>query len=44
MSHQELGQRLMERIQNDLLPYGVVEQMPKFEGRQMVMVFGPKKK
>ena len=44
MSHMELGARLMERLQLDLATYGAVEQMPKVEGRQMVMVIGPKKK
>jgi translation initiation factor IF-3 len=43
MAHPELGLHLMERIMNDLVEYGVVEQRPKFEGRQMVMVIGPKK-
>jgi translation initiation factor IF-3 len=33
----------MERIVGDLTEYGIVEQRPKFEGRQMVMVIGPKK-
>jgi translation initiation factor IF-3 len=36
--------RLLERVKADLEPYGVVEQMPKMEGRQMVMVLSPKKK
>lgn len=44
MSHQELGMRLLERLQVDLALYGSVEQFPKFEGRQMVMTLGPKKK
>lgn len=43
MSHPELGTQLMERIIRDLVDYGVVEQRPKMEGRQMVMVVGPKK-
>jgi len=43
MAHPELGMQLMERIQKDLVEYGVLEQRPKFEGRQMVMVIGPKK-
>jgi translation initiation factor IF-3 len=42
--HHELGMRLLERLQKDLEPYGAVEQMPKFEGKQMLMVMGPKKK
>ncbi|MFZ5558812.1 MAG: translation initiation factor IF-3 [Pseudomonadota bacterium] len=44
MAHQELGFRLLERVKQDLDPYAVVEQFPKMEGRQMVMVLGPKKK
>lgn len=43
MAHQEYGSRMLERIQNDLDEYGVVEQLPKLEGRQMVMVYAPKK-
>ena len=43
MVHQELGTRMLERIETDLQEYGVVEQYPKLEGRQMVMVFAPKK-
>ncbi|HEX6829010.1 MAG TPA: translation initiation factor IF-3, partial [Burkholderiales bacterium] len=41
---QEFGVRLLERIKGDLDPYGVVEQFPKMEGRQMIMVLSPKKK
>jgi translation initiation factor IF-3 len=44
MAHQEFGMRLLERVKADLEPYAVVEQMPKMEGRQMVMVLSPKKK
>jgi translation initiation factor IF-3 len=44
MAHQELGARLLERVKQDLDPYAVVEQFPKMEGRQMVMVLSPKKK
>lgn len=43
MTHPELGMQLMERIMTDLVEHGVVEQRPKLEGRQMVMVIGPKK-
>lgn len=42
-THPEIGMQLMERIIVDLVEHGVVEQRPKFEGRQMVMVIGPKK-
>ncbi len=44
MSHQEFGVKLLERIQQDLSAIGIVEQFPKLEGRQMVMVIAPKKK
>jgi len=44
MAHQELGMKLLQRVQADLEQYGSVEQFPKMEGRQMIMVIGPKKK
>jgi translation initiation factor IF-3 len=44
MAHQEFGMRLLERVKGDLDAYGVVEQFPKMEGRQLVMVLAPKKK
>ena len=44
MAHQEIGMRLIERVRADLEEYGVVEQFPKMEGRQMVMVLSPKPK
>lgn len=43
MAHQEFGIRLLERIKGDLEPYSQVEQFPKLEGRQMVMLLAPKK-
>lgn len=43
MAHQELGHRLIERVRSDLEPYSTVEQYPKMEGRQLVMVLAPKK-
>ena len=43
MAHQELGSRMLDRIEKDLVEYGAVEQFPKMEGRQMVMVLAPKK-
>ncbi|NLF52999.1 MAG: translation initiation factor IF-3 [Thauera phenolivorans] len=43
MAHQEIGMRQLERIKVDLEELGQVEQMPKMEGRQMVMVIAPKK-
>lgn len=44
MSHPELGMELLQKMIADLVNYGMVEQYPKFEGRQIVMVLGPKKK
>ena len=44
MAHQHLGQELVERIREDLAPHGTVEQEPKMEGRQIVMVLAPNKK
>ncbi len=44
MAHQEFGIRLLERVRDDLESHAVVEQFPKMEGRQMVMVLSPKKK
>jgi translation initiation factor IF-3 len=44
MAHQELGVALLRRVEADLSPFGQVEQFPKMEGRQMVMIIGPKKK
>lgn len=44
MTHQELGMEMMERLEKDLEPHGTIEQKAKIEGRQMVMMFGPKKK
>ena len=43
MAHQEFGIRLIERVKNDLEGIAVVEQWPKMEGRQLVMVLTPKK-
>ena len=43
MAHKERGLMMLERVEGDLLDYGVVEQQPKAEGRQMVMVLAPKK-
>lgn len=44
ITHQELGLALLKRVEADLQEYAVVEQFPKMEGRQMVMVLGPHKK
>jgi translation initiation factor IF-3 len=44
MAHQEIGAKMLDRLKLDLEPYGQVEQFPKMEGRQMVMVLSPAKK
>ena len=44
MAHQQLGAKLLDRIEQDLAEYGDVEQRPKMEGRQMVMVLAPTRK
>ena len=43
MAHQELGAEMLKRIETDLSELGSVEQFPKLEGRQMVMVIAPRK-
>jgi translation initiation factor IF-3 len=43
-AHRELGLDLLRRVENDLAEISVVEQQPQMEGRQMIMVLGPKKK
>ncbi len=43
MAHRELGAKLLKRVEMDLSELGTVEQFPKLEGRQMVMVMAPKK-
>ncbi len=44
MLHQDLGMKLLQRVRDDLDEIAGVEQFPKLEGRQMVMVLAPKKK
>jgi translation initiation factor IF-3 len=44
MAHKELGAELLRRVQRDLEEYGIVEQNPQLEGRQMIMVIAPKKR
>ena len=44
MAHQEFGVRLLERVRKDLEPFAIIEQFPRLEGRQMVMVLAPKRK
>nr|WP_309544698.1 translation initiation factor IF-3 [Alkalilimnicola ehrlichii] len=43
MAHQELGLKLLQRVEADLEGLGVVDQRPRMEGRQMVMMMSPKK-
>jgi translation initiation factor IF-3 len=44
MVHQDIGRRLLDRVVHDLAQVSTIEQNPVMEGRQMVMVFAPKKK
>jgi translation initiation factor IF-3 len=44
MVHQDIGRKLLDRVSSDLATHAVVEQNPLMEGKQMVMVFAPKKK
>ena len=44
MAHQDIGVRMLEQLKIDLAEYGQVEQWPKMEGRQMIMIIAPKKK
>ena len=43
MAHQELGLEMLKRVESDLDEIGIVEQYPKMEGRQMVMVIAPRR-
>ncbi len=43
MAHRDLGAKLLKRVEEDLAELGTVEQFPKLEGRQMIMVLAPKK-
>ncbi|MGD9600871.1 MAG: translation initiation factor IF-3 [Gammaproteobacteria bacterium] len=43
MAHQDLGAKMLERVETDLVGLAIVEQHPKLEGRQMVMLIAPKK-
>ena len=43
MAHQELGANMLKRVETDLAELGSVEQFPKMEGRQMIMVIAPKR-
>ena len=44
MAHQDIGLSLLKRVEADLAEVGTVEQFPRLEGRQMVMMIAPKKK
>ena len=44
MAHQDLGRQLLEQIAEDVKEHGKIENMPKMEGRQMVMMIGPQPK
>ncbi|AOZ51991.1 translation initiation factor IF-3 [Chromobacterium sp. F49] len=44
MAHQDIGLALLKRVEADLAEVGTVEQFPRLEGRQMVMMIAPKKK
>jgi translation initiation factor IF-3 len=44
MVHQDIGRKLLDRVVNDLATHSIVEQNPVMEGKQMIMVFAPKKK
>ncbi|HET9396000.1 MAG TPA: translation initiation factor IF-3 [Nitrospiraceae bacterium] len=44
MVHQDIGRKLLDRVSTDLRYFGTVEQNPLMEGKQMIMVFAPKKK
>lgn len=44
MAHQDIGMRMLGRLRGDLEEVGQVEQFPKLEGRQMIMIVAPKKK
>jgi translation initiation factor IF-3 len=42
MAHMEIGMELLQRVKKDIEPIGKIEQEPKLEGRQMVMVMAPR--
>jgi translation initiation factor IF-3 len=44
ITHQDIGMRLLEKIRDELADVSVVENMPKLEGRQMIMILAPKKR
>ncbi len=44
MAHQDLGLKLLRRVEEDLAEFGTIEQRPKLEGRQMIMTMGPSRR
>jgi translation initiation factor IF-3 len=44
LAHQEVGRRMLDRLVKDLAEHAVIEQNPLMEGKQLVMMFGPKKR
>jgi translation initiation factor IF-3 len=44
LAHTEVGRRLLDRLAKDLAEHAAIEQVPLMEGKQLVMMFGPKKK
>ena len=44
LAHQEVGRRRLDQLVQDLTPFAVIEQTPLMEGKQLVMMFAPKKK
>ena len=43
ITHQDLGMKIMDRLREDTKDVGIVDQMPRLEGKQMVMMLSPKK-
>lgn len=43
ITHQELGMQLLERMKNDIINAGIIEQSPRMEGRQLIMMIAPKR-
>ena len=44
LAHQEVGRRMLDRLTLDLTPHAIIEQNPLMEGKQIVMMFAPKRK
>ena len=43
MAHRELGSKILQKLENDLIDVGEVEARPRMEGNQMFIIFGPKR-